>query len=166
MIREANKNDLDEILQLYYKRATMEDIDELVRTRIIVLRAADKLSDDEDMSVVEEKSYAYYRRALESGEHIAYLVYDNGKFIGAGGLSFYQVMPTYHNPTGKKAYIMNMYTASEYRRQGIAFHTLDLLVKDARKQGISQITLEATEMGRPLYERYGFVKMEDEMELI
>ena len=120
----------------------LKHLDELVRTRIIVLRAANKLSDDEDMSVVEEESYAYYRRALESGEHIAYLVYDNGKFIGAGGLSFYQVMPTYHNPTGKKAYIMNMYTASEYRRQGIAFHTLDLLVKDARKQGISQITLE------------------------
>ena len=39
-----------------YKRATMEDIDELVRTRIIVLRAANKLSDDEDMSVVEEES--------------------------------------------------------------------------------------------------------------
>ena len=48
-----------------YKRATMEDIDEMVRTRIIVLRAANKLSDDEDMSVVEEESYAYYRRALE-----------------------------------------------------------------------------------------------------
>ena len=93
----------------------LKHLDELVRTRIIVLRAANKLSDDEDMSVVEEESYAYYRRALESGEHIAYLVYDNGKFIGAGGLSFYQVMPTYHNPTGKKAYIMNMYTASEYR---------------------------------------------------
>ena len=153
------------IQKFKYKRATMEDIDELVRTRIIVLRAANKLSDDEDMSVVEEKSYAYYRRALETGEHIAYLVYDNGAFIGAGGVSFYQVMPTYHNPTGKKAYIMNMYTASEYRRQGIAFRTLDLLVKDARKQGISQITLEATEMGRPLYEKYGFVKMEDEMVL-
>ncbi len=148
------------------KRATMEDIDELVRTRIIVLRAANKLSDDEDMSVVEEESYAYYRRALESGEHIAYLVYDNGKFIGAGGLSFYQVMPTYHNPTGKKAYIMNMYTASAYRRQGIAFHTLDLLVNDAREQGVSQIAVEATDMGRPLYEKYGFVKMEDEMELV
>lgn len=144
----------------------LKHLDELVRTRIIVLRAANKLSDDEDMSVVEEESYAYYRRALESGGHIAYLVYDNGKFIGAGGLSFYQVMPTYHNPTGKKAYIMNMYTASEYRRQGIAFHTLDLLVNDARKQGVSQIALEATDMGRPLYEKYGFVKMEDEMELV
>ena len=93
-------------------------------------------------------------------------MYDNETFIGAGGVSFYQVMPTYHNPTGKKAYIMNMYTASEYRRQGIAFHTLDLLVKDAREQGVSQIALEATDRGRSLYEKYGFVKMEDEMELV
>ena len=147
-----------------YKKASIEDIDELVRTRIIVLRAANKLSDDVDMSVVEKESYEYYKRALNTGEHIAYLVYDNEIFIGAGGVSFYQVMPTYHNSTGKKAYIMNMYTAPEYRRQGIALHTLDLLVKDAKEQGVSQIALEATEMGRPLYERYGFEKMEDEME--
>ena len=48
------------IQKFEYKIATMEDIDELVRTRIIVLRAANKLSDDVDMSVVEEESYAYY----------------------------------------------------------------------------------------------------------
>ena len=92
-----------------YKKATIEDINELVRTRIIVLRAANKLSDDVDMSLVEKESYEYYKRTLENGEHIAYLVYDNETFIGAGGVSFCQVMPTYHNPTGKKAYIMNMY---------------------------------------------------------
>ena len=149
-----------------YKKATLEDIDELVRTRSIVLRTANKLSDDVDMSLVERESCAYYKRALETGEHIAYLVYDNGAFVGAGGVSFYQVMPTYHNPTGKKAYIMNMYTAPEYRRQGIALHTLDLLVNNAEEQGVLQIALEATDMGRPLYERYGFVKMEDEMELV
>ena len=148
-----------------YKKATLKDIEELVRTRIIVLRAANRLSDDVDMSVVEQESYAYYKRALQTGEHIAYLVYDADVFVAAGGVSFYQVMPTFHNSTGKKAYIMNMYTAPEYRRQGIAFQTLDLLVKDAKAQGVSQIALEATDMGRPLYERYGFVKMEDEMEL-
>lgn len=64
-------------------------MDELVRTRIIVLRAANKLSDDLDMSVVEKESGAYYKRALESGDHIAYLVYDHGIFIGTGGVSFY-----------------------------------------------------------------------------
>lgn len=148
-----------------YKKATIEDIEELVRTRILVLCAANKLSDDVDMSEVKQESCAYYKRALENGDHIAYLVYDKGNFIGAGGVSFYQVMPTYHNPSGKKAYIMNMYTAPDYRRQGIAFHTLDLLVEAAKKQGVSQITLEATDMGRPLYEKYGFVKMQDEMEL-
>ena len=99
------------------------------------------------------------------GQSLLVEVYDNETFIGAGGVSFYQVMPTYHDPTGKKAYIMNMYTAPEYRRQGIAFHTLDLLVKDAKEQGVLQIALEAMDMGRPLYEKYGFVKMEDEMEL-
>ena len=148
-----------------YKKATIEDLEELVRTRIIVLRTANKLSDDVDMTKVERESYAYYKRALKTGEHIAYLVYDGRTFIGAGGISFYQVMPTYHNPSGKKAYIMNMYTHPEYRRQGIAFHTLDLLVMDAKKQGISQIALEATDMGRPLYEKYGFIKMKEEMEL-
>lgn len=150
---------------MIYKLATIEDIHELVRTRITVLRAANKLSEDVDMSDVERESYEYYKRALVSGEHVAYLVYDEDIFVGAGGVSFYQVMPTCHNPSGRKAYIMNMYTAPEYRRKGIAYRTLDLLVKEARKQGISQITLEATQAGRPLYEKYGFVKMNDEMEL-
>lgn len=152
--------------KIEYKKATTKDIAELVRTRVIVLRAANKLSDDVDMSIVEQESYAYYKRAVETREHMAYLVYDKETFIGAGGVSFYQVMPTYHNPSGKKAYIMNMYTAPEYRRQGIAFYTLDLLVKAAKERGISQIALEATDMGRPLYEKYGFVKMEDEMGLV
>ena len=36
----------DHIERFEYKKATMKDVDELVRTRIIVLRAANKLSDD------------------------------------------------------------------------------------------------------------------------
>jgi hypothetical protein len=36
----------------------------------------------------------------------------------------------------------------------------------SKERGIDQISLEATEMGRPLYEKYGFVKMESEMELV
>ena len=74
-------------------------------------------------------------------------------------------MPTYHNQSGNKAYIMNMYTAPEFRRRGIAYTTLDLLVEEAKNRRIQAISLEATAMGRPLYEKYGFVKMNDEMEL-
>lgn len=53
----------------------------------------------------------------------------------------------------------------DYRRQGIAYKTLDTLIRDAKSIGITAISLEATAMGHPLYEKYGFIKMNDEMEL-
>lgn len=65
----------------------------------------------------------------------------------------------------KLQFIMNMYTAPDYRRRGIAYRTLELLVEDAKSRGIKAISLEATDMGRPLYEKYGFVQMNGEMEL-
>ena len=48
---------------------------------------------------------------------------------------------------------------------GIAGKTLDMLVRDIKMRGITDISLEATDMGRALYEKYGFVKMDHEMEL-
>ncbi|MBP3270949.1 MAG: GNAT family N-acetyltransferase [Ruminococcus sp.] len=149
-----------------YKKADIKDLDMLVKTRIEVLRAANKLSEDTDMKEVGIVSRLYYEKSLWDGSHTAYLVFDGDKFIGAGGISYYSVMPTYHNPTGRKAYIMNMYTSPEYRRQGVASATLDLLVEDAVNKGINEITLEATECGRPLYEKYGFIQAESEMTLI
>ena len=99
-----------------------------------------------------------YKKALCDGTHIAYLIFDENRFVGAGGVSFFRYCQ-------QKAYIMNMYTNPEYRRKGIAYKTLDLLVHEAKQKGVTSISLEATVLGRPLYEKYGFVKMNDEMEL-
>lgn len=152
-------------MELEYRKATLGDLEILTKTRIQVLRAANKLNSDVDMSEVENESTKYYYTALKNGSHTAYLVFDGEEFVGAGGISYYSVMPTYHNPTGKKGYIMNMYTDPQYRRQGIATRTLDLLIQDAKKKGVFHISLEATDMGRMLYEKYGFVSMGNEMEL-
>ena len=152
-------------MELDYRKATTDDLDILTKTRIEVLRAANGLDDNTNMSRVEKETRAYYENALANGSHTAYLVFDGDVFIGAGGISYYTVMPTFHNPTGKKAYIMNMYTRPDYRRMGIAAKTLDLLIQDAKKRAVTSISLEATDMGRKLYERYGFVSMTSEMEL-
>ena len=114
-------------MNFIYKTATQQDIDILVTTRIEVLRAANKLADQVDMSEVAAQSRDYYEKALKDGSHTAILVYDKDQIIGAGGISYFRVMPTYHNPTGRKAYIMNMYTNPAYRRKGIAYQTLNLL---------------------------------------
>ena len=156
----------DQIRKLAYQKATTEDIDLLIKTRIEVLLAANRLPDNTDMEEVEKQSRAYYENAIPDGTHTAFLVFDREQFVGAGGISYYQVMPTYHNPTGRKGYIMNMYTRPEYRKMGIATHMLDLLVHDAREKGLAFISLEATAAGRPLYEKYGFSAMTSEMELL
>lgn len=152
-------------MALIYRKADLSDMPLLVETRLQVLRAANRLDEHADMSITAQQSYDYYRRALQDGSCIVYLVLDGGQVVGTGGVSFFRVMPTYHNPTGEKAYIMNMYTVPSHRRRGIAAHTLTLLVSAARERGVTHISLEATDMGRPLYEAYGFVPMDSEMEL-
>ena len=112
---------------LSYKKATIDDLEFLVETRIEVLRAANNLDKSVDMTVIKEQSYDYYKKSLSNKTHIAYLVFDGEKFVGAGGISFFRVMPTFNNPSGNKAYIMNMYTSPSYRRKGIVYKTLDSL---------------------------------------
>ena len=43
-------------MELKYKRATIDDLDILVETRIQVLRAANQISEEVDMSDVERQS--------------------------------------------------------------------------------------------------------------
>lgn len=152
-------------MELNYKKAEAGDLEELVRSRLMVLRAANGLDENTELPEVERESRAYYRKALEDGSHAAYLVYEGHVLVGTGGVSFFQVLPTCHNPSGRKAYIMNMYTHPGYRRRGIARRTLKLLVQEARSRGVAHISLEATRMGRPLYAACGFVPLPDEMEL-
>ena len=151
---------------LLYRRAGSHDRELLTRLRLEVLRAANGLEEDVDLSRTELESRRYYETCFPEDSHAAWLVFDGEEVVGTGGVSFYQVMPTYHNPSGKKAYIMNMYTRPDYRRRGIAYRVLELLTAEAEMRQIDVVTLEATAAGRPLYEAFGFTAMRDEMELL
>lgn len=142
-----------------------QDLEELVRTRLLVLRAANGLAPDAPLPQVEAETRRYFAAGLQNGSVAAFLVEAQGEFAAAGGVSFYSVMPTCCTPTGQKAYIMNMYTAPAWRRKGIATALLDRLVMLCLDKGVTTITLEATAMGRPVYEKYGFVPQQNEMEL-
>lgn len=152
-------------MELNYQRAVISDMDLLVNLRLTVLRAANGLDDSVDLLQVCENTRIYYETALRDNSHLAYLVYDGNTLVATGGVSFYRVLPTYHNPSGENAYIMNMYTAPAYRNRGIASQLLRLLISDAKGRNVTRITLDATSTGRPLYERFGFIPMPAEMEL-
>lgn len=68
-------------MEFVYKRAGLEDIELLVKTRIEVLCAANCLSDDTEMPLVKQQSREYYEECLQAETHIAYL------FLMESGLS-------------------------------------------------------------------------------
>ena len=115
------------------------------------------------MEEIERQTRDYYASGLENGNHAAWLAFDGPRLVATGGVSFYRVMPTCCNPSGEKAYLMNIYTDPAYRRRGVATRMVDRLVSECVDRGVDFVTLEATQMGRPLYLKYGFVSMEDEM---
>lgn len=152
-------------LMFSYRRARKEDVPFLIASRLKLLQSANDLGDPQALQPVKEQLQSYYKK-IETGEHIEYLAYKGLQCVGSGGICFYQVLPTYHNPTGRRAYIANMYTLPEFRKRGIASKILDYLVKEAFQREIEYISLEATSSGRTVYEKYGFISLTSEMQLM
>ena len=91
---------------------------------------------------------------------------DDGKIIGCASICFMHVMPTFSHPTGKRAHLMNVYTDAAYQRQGIAYKMTNMLIEAAWEKGATEISLDATESGRPLYEKCGFKDSDECMVLV
>ncbi|MCX7773607.1 MAG: GNAT family N-acetyltransferase, partial [Clostridia bacterium] len=58
-----------------------------------------------------------------------------------------------------------MYTVPTHRGKGVATEIFRRTVEEAKASGCGRISLNATEMGRPLYEKFGFEPSHDEMVL-
>ena len=61
---------------------------------------------------------------------------------------------------------MNVYTMKEWQRQGIARKMVSMLIDEARKRGVTEISLDATEEGRPLYKKLGFAELTEGMVML
>ncbi|PWJ68639.1 ribosomal protein S18 acetylase RimI-like enzyme [Ruminococcaceae bacterium R-25] len=145
-----------------YKIATNEDIELLMSSRLEMLKVVNNLPADYGYS---EEIVRESRDYFLNGDHITVLAIDDGKVIGCASMSFMWIMPTFSHPTGRRAHLMNVYTRSEYRRQGIARKMVNMLIDETWKRGATEISLDATTMGRPLYESLGFTNSTEGMVL-
>jgi GNAT superfamily N-acetyltransferase len=145
------------------RKADMNDIDDLVRLRIIFLKEAlrsDTQDGDPDIAL---SLHSYFKATMADNSFISWLALDGNRIVGTSGLCFYQLPPSFKNPTGDNAYIMNMFTDPQYRGQGIAQMLFSKVVSEAEQRGYKRIVLHATEMGRPVYRKFGFKETDDEM---
>ncbi|WP_455716851.1 GNAT family N-acetyltransferase [Anaerosporobacter sp.] len=144
------------------KKATDNDIDLLMSSRLEMLTVVNNLSDDASF---DKDFLDRTKEYFNSPNQTTVLTIDNNVVIGCATICYINIMPTISHPTGKRAHIMNVYTHENYRRQGIALKMLELLIEEAKQMGVTEISLDATELGRPLYEKFGFVRSEEGMVL-
>lgn len=142
--------------------ATKEDIDLMMKSRLEMLKVVNDLPQDYEYDEAFVKASREY---FENGDQTTVLAIDNAEVIGCASMSYMWIMPTFSHPTGKRAHLMNVYMRDEYRRRGIARQMCEMLIEDARAKGATEISLDATTMGRPLYESLGFTATTEGMVL-
>ena len=136
-----------------YIKATVDDIELLMQSRLKMLKAVNNLPEDYMFS---EELIKCSREYFKNPNQTTILAIEE-KVIGCATICYIELMPTYSHPTGKRAHLMNVYTNRQYRRQGIAFQMLSMLIKEASEKGVTEISLDATDLGRDLYKKIGFV---------
>jgi GNAT superfamily N-acetyltransferase len=59
--------------------------------------------------------------------------------------------------SGRQATIQNVFTEPEWRRRGLAGHLIKRIIDWSREEGVDSLVLHASDEGRALYERLGFI---------
>jgi GNAT superfamily N-acetyltransferase len=142
--------------EIQIRPATAVDIPEIVehRRRMFADMGRGSEADRERMAVATE---AHLRRALPAGTYRGWLAETpEGRVVAGAGIEIapWPGWPDDLNP--RRGIVMNVYTAPEFRRRGIARRLMDALLDWCRADGFGSVFLHASEFGRPLYEAMGF----------
>lgn len=98
----------------------------------------------------------YYRKHIADDTHFAVAAKWDGEDAGCGAICLTDELPSPDNPTGRCAYLMNIYVREPFRNLGIAHEIVKRLIEEAKARGCDKIYLETTAAGRPVYHSLGF----------
>lgn len=110
----------------------------------------------------------YLQRAVPTGEYVGWMASpaDRPDVVVAGaGVQQRRILPHplivgEHRSIadGHQAIVLNVFTEPTWRRQGLAAMLMQHVIDWARSSAIETLVLHASDEGRPLYERLGFVQ--------
>lgn len=119
-----------------------------------------------EMGVGNEETFAkmdmafaqWAERRIKAEEFYTWFACDGDAIIGGAGLLLIDWPASPDGDVGRKAYVYNVYVEPNYRKQGIARRLMDTLLDDCRTRGLVHVRLHASDAGRPLYEKMGFLQ--------
>lgn len=107
----------------------------------------------------------FFARELGRGDPgvYAWLATLDERTIGVAALTVVATLPRPSSATALDGRIRNVYVVPGARRRGIAIALVRLAIAEAERIGVDRLTLGASPAGRPLYEKLGFARKDDEM---
>jgi GNAT superfamily N-acetyltransferase len=113
---------------------------------------------DEILDAMEEPFAAWLRWRLGDGSYIGFVAEDEGAVVGGIGLRLMEWPPgPLHPSQDKRGYILNVFVEPKFRGRGIAGRLIQRAEEEFRRLGITYEVLHATEAGRRVYEKLGWV---------
>jgi GNAT superfamily N-acetyltransferase/heme-degrading monooxygenase HmoA len=116
---------------------------------------------------VSRVAEARLREWLERGEYVGWLAMapDDDAVIGGAGAQRRQALPhpvrledgSVSVAEGRHAIVLNVYTEPAWRRRGVAEALMRHVIRWAGEERLDRLVLHASDEGRPLYQRLGFV---------
>lgn len=144
------------------RKASIEDLDALYENRMHFTQ----IMRNYEITLTEEfkqNSYAYMKEHIANDTFAAWIIEEDGIVASTAMVSYYQKMPMVSNPSGICGYILNVYTHPDYRRKGYASLLLQTIIDDAKERNVGVLNLLASDMGRPVYEKLGFLPLTNDM---
>jgi len=137
------------------RRATTADIDVLAghrRSMFVDMGYHDEV----ELDAMTEKCHDWLLARMSRDEYLAWLVTAPNQSIAAGTGLWLMDWPPHMIGRGVRGNILNVYTARDFRRRGLARELMQVALDWCRPQGVDVVVLHASPAARPLYESMGF----------
>jgi GNAT superfamily N-acetyltransferase len=142
---------------LTLRRATPDDAPLITRQRHQMF-ADNDLATEARYAEMNLAFEPWVRERLSDGRYIGLFLEENETLLAACGIFFQDFPPHYLDPAPLRAYLLNFYTAPQARGRGLATQLLQHAVDECHARNIGVITLHASKFGKPIYEKFGFLR--------
>ena len=138
--------------------ASSHDIEKLIQVRFDYFAAEEWEVSVEQYQTIKTSLRQYYTKYINI-DFFAAFVEENTEIASVAFLAITHKPANLGFPTGKIGTILNVLTYPEYRKKGYAISTMNALISEAKKQNCSYVELSASESGKSIYKKLGFVEI-------